>query len=441
MNESANNPINATSKSRSTWLVIIGLIVFALLMFRQVLVPGQFLLTTDDNIGQMQMVKNGMSIWADGNYSDTIYLGMPGGAVSVMGWTALMAWLLPITFYINWMHALDLGLASVFLALFLRRRGLGWAAVCVACLTAFWLGSNLTLTYAGHLGKYGLLMVASVVLYCVSRTLSGQPSILWGILTGGVIAFMLLEQLDVALFFGFVLGAYALFLAIRQWRAYGTWARSAVVIILMGGMPLLISATSLLVSYTTNIKGVASVQAESPREKWDYVTQWSWPPEESIDFIAPGYMGWRSGEPAGPYWGRMGRSAGWEQTQRGFMNFKLENTYLGIIPFLLAVFAVLAALMGGGVREYESIEAMEYGNTSTRAEIIFWGCVAVITLLLAFGKYFPLYALFYKLPLVNSIRNPNKFLQVFQLALGILAAYGLDEVLRSRCALRRPTAR
>ena len=71
-------------------------------------------------------------------------------------------------------------------------------------------------------------------------------------------------------------------------------------------------------------------------------------------------------------------------------------------------------------------------NGQRRAEIIFWGCVAMITLLLTFGKFFPLYALFYQLPMVSSIRNPNKFLQVFQLALGILAAYGLDEVLRSK---------
>ncbi len=65
-------------------------------------------------------------------------------------------------------------------------------------------------------------------------------------------------------------------------------------------------------------------------------------------------------------------------------------------------------------------------------EILFWGTVAVVTLLLAYGKYFPLYALFYKLPLVNNIRNPNKFLQVFQMALAILAAYGLDIALRAR---------
>jgi len=252
------------------------------------------------------------------------------------------------------------------------------------------------------------------------------------------------------------LGAYALFLAIRQWQANGTWAKSAVAIILMGGMPLLISASMMFVSYATNVKGAASIQTESPQEKWEYVTQWSWPPDECVDFVAPGYMGWRSGEPDGPYWGRMGRSAGWEQTQRGFMNFKLENMYLGIIPILLALFAVLTGVMGvahkneprrGQVEEVHGsqftvdasspVSGVWCPSSDRRAEIIFWGCVAAIALLLAFGKFFPLYALFYKLPLVSSIRNPNKFLQVFQLALGILAAFGLDGMLRESARGKR----
>ncbi|MFH1476701.1 MAG: hypothetical protein ABIH24_04300 [Verrucomicrobiota bacterium] len=448
MNESSGQQIMRRWAFAIMMLAILG---FAMLVFRPVMVPGQCLFTTDDNIGQMQMVKNGLSVWADGNYADNVLLGMPAGAVSVMGWNSLMIWLLPNKFYINWIRAICLGLASVFCFLFLRRQGVGWGAVCMACLTVFWLGSNLTLTYAGHIGKFGLLMVASLSLYCISRALARQSSILWGILTGGVIAFMLMEQMDVALLFGFTLGAYALFLAIRQWRENGTWAKSVVTLTLMGGMPLLISVTMMFVAYVFNVKDVASMQAESPQEKWNYVTQWSWPPDECIDFIAPGYMGWRSGEPAGPYWGRMGRSAGWEQTRQGFMNFKLENQYLGIIPILLAVFAIFSVLArgkygGNGVMECrsESVKGakdremlsctdtpiLPYATTSMRAEILFWGCVALITLLLAFGKFFPLYALFYKLPVVSSIRNPNKFLQVFQLALGILAAYGLDAMLK-----------
>ncbi|MBU4198538.1 MAG: hypothetical protein L6455_01650 [Kiritimatiellae bacterium] len=428
MDQVTQHRSNESTGRGATWLMALALIGFALLMFRQILAPDCCLFSTDDNIGSVAGSKSILPQAFFGAWGDTPYLGN-GGKFMPHSWAYLLVWLLPVKMYINWVHALDLIIASFFSVLFMREQKAGWASIALGLLTAFWLGSNLTLTYAGHLGKYGVLMLASVALYCISRALARQPSLLWGILAGGAIGFMFLEQPDVALFFGFILGAYALFLAVRQGRANGTWVKSAIALSLMGGIGLLISASSTLSSYAFNVKGAVSMQTESPKANWDFATQWSWPPDECIDFIAPGYMGWRSGEPAGPYWGRMGRSAGWEQTRQGFMNFKLENQYLGAIPILLALFAVLMATAGIRNRNDPRNTPNDTEDAERRAEIIFWGCVAVVTLLLAFGKFFPLYALFYKLPMVSSIRNPNKFLHIFQLALGILAAYGLDGLL------------
>jgi hypothetical protein len=140
------------------------------------------------------------------------------------------------------------------------------------------------------------------------------------------------------------------------------------------------------------------------------------------------------------------------------MNLRLESIYIGAIPTALALLAVAWATFSGkvlGVRcQVVEKQGAEGGGTATdrstssnpyhlppttyhlfaarRADIFFWACVALVALLLAYGKYFPLYALFYKLPVVNNIRNPNKFLHVFQLALGILAAYGFDAALKLR---------
>ena len=493
MKAASNQQISELARRWAPWLLAMGLIAFALLMFHKVLAPGACLFSTDNNIGSTNLSKDTLPGDFLGAWSDSTFLGLPIGFASFT-WLSILTWLLPLNMYIDWIHAIDLVIASLFIALFLRRQKIGLPAIAMGVLTAFWLGSNLTLTYAGHTGKYGVLMLASVALYCISRALSRPQDLLWGILAGGAIGFMFIEQLDVALFFGLALGAYALFLAIRQWRASRTFGQSVVVLVLMGAIGLLLSAPTMFNSYKSNVQDAAGAQQESPAAKWDFTTQWSWPPEECIDFIAPGYMGWRSGEEAGPYWGRMGRSSGWEQTKQGFMNFKLENMYLGIIPVLLALFAVLWSVMrrkmkceprmdtdghgsemGSGVaavrgsaKTAEVLQAKNYPRNTLndtedaigshgssagtvrrpssvvcrpfaaerRAEILFWACVAVITLLLAFGKFFPLYALFYKLPLVSSIRNPNKFLQVFQLALGLLAAYGLDEMLCGKRAER-----
>ena len=66
--------------------------------------------------------------------------------------------------------------------------------------------------------------------------------------------------------------------------------------------------------------------------------------ERAVDLVAPGYHGIRTGEPEGPYWGRIGRTAGWERTGEGFRNFRLDHPYVGILPFVFALFAFVPAV-------------------------------------------------------------------------------------------------
>ncbi len=180
----------------------------------------------------------------------------------------------------------------------------------------------------------------------------------------------------------------------------------------------------LSISLQTSRDDSTTAAKEDPGRKWDFVTQWSWPPEESIDFIAPGFTGWRSGEETGPYGGRMGRSAGWEKTGQGFRNFKLENQYLGAIPIVFGFWACLAA----------------WGFRKRREDgwgtVFFWGIATVVALVLSFGKYFPAYYFLYLLPGFSSVRNPNKFLQVFQLGVGLLAAFGFSRALEPETGSR-----
>lgn len=401
----------------------------ALAVFARVVGGDCVLFSTDDNIAELAMRARGLPAGWLGWWADNQLVGV-GGAVNVtLSYAAMM--LAPIAAYNNWIHAVDLVLAALFLYLFLRARGVGlWAGVLGGVCFA-WLGTNLTLTYAGHLGKYGVLACASAVLWAIENSMR-RRSVAWGILAGGMLGLAFLEQQDLALFFAMALGAYSVFQAVQTEPQ--AWWRPLLRLVPMGVIVILIAGAGTLRLYAATAGAQSSNgEPEEGQAKWEFCTQWSVPPDETIDLIAPNYFGIRSGEPAGPYWGRTGRSAGWEATRQGFMNFRLESIYVGAIPVLAALFAVAWALAGRGGAVASSPQGM--GNApARRAEILFWGAVVLITLLLAYGKYFPLYALFYKLPVVNNIRNPNKFLQVFQMALGILAAYGLD------AAVRLPTA-
>lgn len=390
----------------AVFFLIIALLFFAPLSFKGVL------LTTDDNIGELYQRKAIMpgAFW--GAWMDMPLLG--SRSLLPLNWTNGLMFLLPVKTFTNWLHAVDLSIGAFFLALFLRENRLKLTACLMGGLVAYWLGTNFTLTYAGHIGKFGILMWAAVFLYCTARFINTQNR-RWNLLAGGCIGMMFLEQVDVAILFSMCLGLYML---VSYRLALASWGRAAAAAVWVIGLAVLMSIHPLKEAYVTilNPPGVEDAEAEkTPQEQWNFITQWSWPPEESMAFIAPGYTGWRSGEPEGPYWGRMGRTPGWEQHRQGFRNFKLENTYLGIFPMALAVWAA--------VRAFKRRKDDPASN-----EVLIWTGLAILTLWLSFGKFTPLYRLFYSLPFLGSIRNPNKFIQIFQLAVGVLAAYGWHAV-------------
>lgn len=393
----------------AAWFFIAGVVLYAIWIFLPVFGADEILLTTDDGIGVLSRRKSFLPASFFGSWNDANLMGYP--IYALFNWTSTLLLLFPVEFVIDWLHGIDLAVASVFIVLFLRNRGIGWAGCVMGALTAYWLGSNLTLTYAGHIGKYGVLMFAALFLWLIDRAVK-KRSVPWAILAGGSMGAMYLEQTDLALFFSLILGPYALFLLWSEHRfKVGPSLR---ILLPLLATAFLLALHPLLGGYRLLVKDVESVEGkEDPQEKWEFATQWSWPPGESIDFVAPGFTGWRSGEPEGPYYGVMGRSAEWEETKQGFQNFKLENVYLGALPVGLALWVIPLAVWARN-------------RNRSALEVIFWGVVLLLTFWLACGKFLGLYRILYSLPVVSPIRNPNKFLQVMQVALAILAAFGVE---------------
>lgn len=389
-------------------LIFAAILLFVAAVIFLPVLSGGTLMTSDDNIGHVAGYK---SMLPEGFLSKTWLesplVGMPS-ALSPLDWSNFWLSVLSSRGFTNSFHLLSLLAGSVALGAFLLRKRLSLAAVLLGVLTVFWLGSNLTLVHAGHIRKFSILFLFCANLLCLDL-LFEKKRWSWAVISGFLLGLMFLEQQDVALFFALFIGAYAVFQGLESGKKLRGIARLLPIPVIA----LLIAADSLSSSFKQNVSDTAVSSANSSSEQWDYCTQWSFPPDELIAFVAPGYTGWRSGEPDGPYWGRMGRSAGWEQTRQGFMNFKLEDTYLGIIPTAFALFALFACRR----------------DPSCRA-IWFWGGATLVALLLSFGKFTPLYRLFWQLPVIHDIRNPNKFLQVFQAGLGILTAFGADLFLK-----------
>lgn len=83
--------------------------------------------------------------------------------------------------------------------------------------------------------------------------------------------------------------------------------------------------------------------------------------------------------------------------------------YVGVLPLLLAI---LAPALHRDARTW------------------FFVSLALISLVLALGKYTPFYDLLYNVPVFNRFRVPARFLFPFTFAIALLAAFGLEEFFR-----------
>ncbi len=395
-------------KIRPFWVFAAGLALFAAVMFRVVWPPEAVIQAGDHNYGLMAFYKSELP----GSLSQGFWRSFPLlGKVGRMPPTWNLLWLsvLPVDVYMDWIYAVNLLAASCFLYGFFRARGLGAPAAALGAVTAFWLGSNLTLVLPGHLDKYGVLVFAAGGLWALEAFLQ-RPGARRALLAGGAVGLMFVHQADLALFFCLPLGGYLLCGLLTR-RPRGGWAWVG----LMAVPALMFVFEAYRYSMATQVRGVEILERGSAEERWAFATQWSWPPEESLDLVAPGFWGWRSGVGEAPYHGRMGGSAEWP-------NLKNESQYLGMIPLMLALCSLVPAW---GKRRWER-----------RGEVWFWAAMGLLAFLLACGKYAPVYGWFHALPLVDTIRNPNKFLQVFQMVVGVLAAFGADAVLRGELSGR-----
>ena len=263
-------------------------------------------------------------------------------------------------------------------------------------------------------------------------------------LAGFAVGMGVMEAFDIGAIFSVVVAAFVVFQALAgegtmpRKLAAGV-ARLAVVVAFAAFIA--ISAVSTLVS--TQIKGVAGMGQDtaSKAQRWDEATTWSLPKREALSLFVPGLFGFRMDTPeGGSYWGACGRHPAWDRYFASgkqdpppdhryyFIRYGGGGLYSGVIVVLIALWTVFQAFRK---------ESLVFSSTQ-RKLIWFWSGVALVCLLVGFGRFAPFYHLFYALPFASTMRNPSKFVHVVEWILVILCAYGLDGL--SRSCLEAPMA-
>ena len=130
-----------------------------------------------------------------------------------------------------------------------------------------------------------------------------------------------------------------------------------------------------------------SWNGQSAQQIWDFNTSYSLPPEETAGlFFTSQLFGGLSLE---GYWGKV--------------PFRIHDDYLGISSLIFVLMAFF---------------------TRRKKMFFFFLGGFILTVLLAYGKYTPLYQLVYRLPLMSSGRNPIRWLMPAAFFWSVLVALG-----------------
>ncbi len=288
---------------------------------------------------------------------------------------------------------------------FLVIAGYSIAATCAFCflfsLTRSKLGAAIgALAYAmsgfmvAHLGHITIVQAAAwlpLLLLAIEQSklvfkwywlVIGELAVAFCLLGGH--SQVLLMQLIVSTFFAFRVAWQRRY---RFWQILATY--SFMVLLGLGLVALQLLPTLELASF-------------SMRNDWsfDQFVSFSLPPRQLVQLIIPFFFFKPVGYELGVY-GRSTYGGDWCLTELA--------GYVGLIPLIFALVALFKA----------------------PREKWFWFSLAMVALVLAAGQNTPLAKLLFHVPILNHFRCPARWLLVFDLAISVLAAFGVAALQRS----------
>lgn len=322
-----------------------------------------------------------------------------------------LVFLLPYRFAYEgtfWVDGYVMCLAGVFL---LRGRGVGWGAAWVGGLCAAFAGYFATLFCAGHRGVVDALAVTCLGFGALLRGVR-TGRLRWFALLAAVSALGLAAQADLWFLVTLAQGAYGLWLLWRErpaWRPLARGVAVAAAVFLAVGWPALrhtfAEARETRAGQLAQAEAAAETPAQAEAARWRFVTDWSLPPEDLVEWFLPGAVGHTSYpfDPA-PYTGRMGSA---------HQVLRQHTVHVGWPAMLLAALALIPLLR----------------RDPAARDLPFWYGLAAVALLLALGRHTPLYRAVAALPVLDQIRAPVKWLHLTGFALAMAAGVGAQALL------------
>ncbi len=313
-------------------------------------------------------------------------------------------------------YAFCLYLSGLGAAMFLKGRGLASPAAYAGGLLLAWCGYWCTLFSAGHYGWFQWMAYGTFAFAFVDRALERGRAADW-LMLGALLAWGSMRQPDLWLLFTVFAFGYFVFrwLATGRKLALKGWALGAAAFFAIG-------APGFFAAGTTEVGNRDQQIAESGQDRWTFVTNWSMPPEDTLEFFIPRihgdtscqatqYYARRAGKDTSAYTGRLGRPMMPDGKEAPRGNYRQHSLYVGFVTCLLALAGV----------------AMGRKDKTVR----FFLFAGIVFYLFSLGRYCEgVYRLVFALPMGDYLRAPVKWHHLTEFCIVVLAAYGADALWR-----------
>lgn len=319
-------------------------------------------------------------------------------------------------------YASGIYLAGLALAWFLRGRGLSAFASYGAGLSLAFSGYWLTLFSAGHAGWFVWMSYGVFAFALIDRAVKTNQ-LKWWLLLGIDVAWAGYEQPDLWLLFSAFTFLYLIARLVAARMLPWKNMLGALAVFALVGLPNWLDLVGVVEGReaqiaqgeTVSSKTMSSVdkKADDSAARWEFVTNWSLPANETVEFVWPRVNGDTScpltisvnaaKKGTLPYIGALGRPM---NAREG--NYRQHSLYVGLVTVVLAFIALF----------------------SRKREVYFFAAAAFVFYLLSLGRYFePAYRLVFALPAGDLIRCPVKWHHLTEFSLCVLAGYGIETLL------------
>ncbi len=281
--------------------------------------------------------------------------------------------------------------AGISLFYFMRSKNLDRFSSFIAAITFMFTCHFIGLINGGHTIKMWTICYIPMMFLLIDKVVA-RPSVQGTLLAGVIFGLMLMARhVQIVYYFLLSAGLFVLFMTgweLREKREI----KSALLKLCSFGSVVIIGFLLASFLYIPIYEYSAYSIRGSGGVSYDYATSWSFRPLEMMTFLIPSFYGFGG------------------QTYWGGMPFTDSPMYMGLIPLILSVIALV----------YRR-------NKYT----IFFGILGLLFLIFSFGKYFPLvYSVLYNvLPFFNKFRAPVMMQLMLEFSVAILAGYGVHVLL------------